>query len=394
MRVIHINDKLTISGGVEVYISQIQGLLNVRGIESDWIAFHRAGNGCRIEPADSSLAWTGALSDLGASPLGKLAAEGQVIFHVHSLSEPTLLDALFAIAPVIRTIHEPRIFCPGQGKYWAKTESICTIPCGVHCLIHAYTKRCCNRHPKRLLRQYLNTRYELKTASHRYAALLANSRYTQDGAQQVGFLEETLHLLHYPTYPTAEPQYVENTDCRIVFSGRLSRTKGLHYLLDAIALVAQQFEKVHLDVLGSGHDEAAFRAQAEALGLTQQVTFHGWADRETIDRVVSEATLVAFPSIYPEAFGISGIEAMMRGKPVVGFDVGGVSDWLRHGETGLLVPVKDTQGFADAVIRLLQDDDLRLQMGRRAREIALAEFSEEVHLRKLIRIYEDALSAD
>ncbi|MDC1198090.1 glycosyltransferase family 4 protein [Algibacter sp.] len=394
MRILHINDKLTISGGVEVYISQIQELLNGRGIESDWIAFHRVGNGCRIESANPSLEWTGALSDLAASPLGRMVARGQTIFHVHSLSEPKLLDALFAIAPVVRTIHEPRIFCPGQGKYWAKTESICTIPCGVHCIVHAYTKQCCNRHPKRLLRQFANTHYEVKTASHRYAALLANSHYTQEGAREVGFLEETMHLLHYPTYTTAEPQYFEGTNFHIVFSGRLSRTKGLHYLLDAMALVAQQFEQVHLDVLGAGHDEAAFRAQAEALGIAQQVTFHGWADRETIDRVVSEATVVAFPSIYPEAFGISGIEAMMRGKPVVGFDVGGVKDWLRHGETGLLVPVKDTQGFADAVSKLLQDDDLRHQMGRRAREIALAEFSEEVHMQKLIKIYEAALSVD
>jgi len=394
MRVIHINDKLTISGGVEVYIMQIQELLNGRGIESDWIAFHRAGNGFRIESANPSLEWTGALSDLGASPLGRLAASGQAIFHVHSLSEPKLLDALFAIAPVVRTIHEPRIFCPGQGKYWAKTESICTIPCGVHCLIHAYTKRCCNRHPKRLLRQYLNTRYELKTASHRYAALLANSRYTQEEAQQVGFLEETMHLLHYPSYPAAEPQYVEDTDCRIVFSGRLSRTKGLHYLLDAIALVAKECQQVHLDVLGSGHDEAAFRSQAEVLGISQQVTFHGWVDSETVGQYIDQATLVAFPSIYPEAFGLSGIEAMMRGKPVVGFDVGGVSDWLRHEETGLLVPVKDTQGFADAVTRILEDDELRLQMGKRAREVALAEFSEEVHMQKLIKIYEAALSVD
>ena len=84
---------------------------------------------------------------------------------------------------------------------------------------------------------------------------------------------------------------------------------------------------------------------------------------------------------------------MMRGKPVVGFDVGGVKDWLRHGETGLLVPVKDTQGFADAVIRVLDNDVLRRRMGTRAREVALAEFSEEVHMKKLIQIYEQALDA-
>lgn len=393
MRVIHINDELAISGGVGVYISQIQELLNACGVESDWVALQSAGNRVRIESANPSLEWTGALSDLAASPLGRMATSGQAIFHVHSLSEPKLMDALFAIAPVIRTIHEPRIFCPGQGKYWAKTESTCTVPCGVHCLVHAYTKRCCNRHPKRLLRQYLNTRYELKTATKRYARLMANSWYTKDEAILAGVSPKSVDLLHLFTPKTSEP-VAQSTKQRLVFVGRLSRTKGLHYLLDAIALIAQQCKQVHLDVIGAGHDEAAFHAQAEVLGIAQQVTFHGWADSETVGRYVDEATMVAFPSIYPEAFGLSGIEAMMRGKPVVGFDVGGVKDWLRHEETGLLVPVKDTQGFADAVTRILGDDELRLRMGRRAREIALAEFSEEVHMQKLIKIYEAALSVD
>ena len=120
----------------------------------------------------------------------------------------------------------------------------------------------------------------------------------------------------------------------------------------------------------------------------------GWGGRVEIDQAIAASDIVLFPSVYPEAFGIVGIEAMMRGKPVVGFDVGGVKDWLRHEETGLLVPVKDTQAFADAVIRLLDDDELRIRMGKRAREVALAEFSEEVHIRKLIQIYERALDAN
>jgi glycosyltransferase involved in cell wall biosynthesis len=239
----------------------------------------------------------------------------------------------------------------------------------------------------------LNTRYELKTATKRYARLLANSSYTKDEAILAGVSPKSVDLLHLFTSKTPVP-VASTAQLRVVFVGRLSRTKGLHYLLDAIALVAQQFEQVYLDVLGAGHDEAAFRSQAEVLGISQHVTFHGWVDSETVGQYIDQATLVAFPSIYPEAFGLSGIEAMMRGKPVVGFDVGGVKDWLRHGETGLLVPVKDTQGFADGVIRILDDDALRLQMGQRAREIALAEFSEEIHMQKLIKIYEDALSVD
>ena len=391
--IVHINDKISHSGGVEGYIDQLLQSQWYQGWDFLWLGLLRTGTRVEVECSDSNFSWSGELCDVQKSPavLHLIAAGG--LLHVHSLSDPILMDALFAIAPVIRTIHEPRIFCPGQGKYWAKTESICSVPCGLHCFYHAYTKQCCNRHPKRLWRQYQNTRYELHSASKRYARLLANSSYTLEEAIRAGVSPENVELLHLFT-PAAPEAAVSANRMRLLYVGRLSQTKGVHYMLRAFALVVKAFPKVHLDILGAGHDEAVFHALAEELGLMENLTFHGWSSSEQVVAHTERASLLLFPSIYPEAFGLSGIEAMMRGKAAVGFDVGGVKDWLRHEETGLLVPVKDTQGFADAVTRILEDDELRLQMGKRAREIALAEFSEEVHIQKLIKIYEAALSVD
>ncbi len=391
--ILHINDKITRSGGVEAYIDQ----LLVADWPSAWshllLGASLRGMQVTIDSTDSSLEWSGGIEDLESAPVFQSMRQQGGLFHVHSLSEPKLLEQLFALAPVVRTIHEPRIFCPGQGKYWAKTESICSVPCGLHCFYHAYTKQCCNRHPKRLWRQYQNTRYELHSASKRYARLLANSSYTLEEAIRAGVSPENVELLYLFT-PAAPEATVSANRIHLLYVGRLSQTKGVHYMLRAFALVVKAFPKVHLDILGAGHDEAVFHALAEELGLMENLTFHGWSSSEQVVAHTERASLLLFPSIYPEAFGLSGIEAMMRGKPVVGFDVGGVKDWLRHEETGLLVPVKDTQGFADAVTRILEDDELRLQMGKRAREIALAEFSEEVHIQKLIKIYEAALSVD
>ena len=100
--------------------------------------------------------------------------------------------------------------------------------------------------------------------------------------------------------------------------------------------------------------------------------------------------MVAFPSIYPEAFGIVGIEAMMRGKPVVAFDTGGVRDWLTHNQTGLLVPVKDIRLFAESLIRLLGNSLEREEMGKTARKEALRKFHPHDHLEKITEIYQSA----
>ncbi|MDB4433033.1 glycosyltransferase family 4 protein [Akkermansiaceae bacterium] len=393
MNIIHINDKLTVSGGVEVYISQVQGCLNNRGIESDWVAIERIGKDLRIKTENVDLVWEGPLSRFNESPLARHPARGQIVFHVHSFSEPAILKALIKIAPVVRKMADPRVFCPGQGKYWAKTETICSVPMGLHCFRHAYTQNCCNRRPDRMLQQYRNSRFEIKYAAPRYFKLLANSTYTKREALKVGISSDRIEILHNFTPKTKPPTWQETSQLRLLYIGRLSRTKGVQYMLPAFQRVLSKFSDVVLDLIGAGHDEALFKNQAKKMGVDASVNFLGWGGRVEIDQAIGASDIVLFPSVYPEAFGIVGIEAMMRGKPVVGFDVGGVKDWLRHGETGLLVPVKDTQGFADAVIRVLDDDVLRRRMGTRAREVALAEFSEEVHMKKLIQIYEQALDA-
>ena len=390
MKVIHINDKLTVSGGVEVSIRDIVTESCGRGIETHWVAIRRVGKEIEILAHDLALSWRGPISELASSSLFKII-DRDTIFHVHSLSEPAIMRELFEYAPVVRHIHDQRFFCPGQGKFWAATETICSRPFGLHCLGHAYTKRCCNRHPKRLLQQFNNTRFEVSEASARYAMMIANSSYSKSEALKVGFPEEKILVINYFTVASPEPNWEAASPPVITFAGRLSRTKGLHLLLDAFAQVCCEIPEARLNILGSGHDEQLFRKQAKDLGLDDVVRFLGWVDKAEIDAHLSGTAVVAFPSIYPEAFGITGIEAMMRGKPVVAFDVGGVSDWLRHGETGYAIPAKDTDAFARALETILREPELKKTMGLRARQYAEEAFSPEPYFSALLEIYERAL---
>ena len=122
-----------------------------------------------------------------------------------------------------------------------------------------------------------------------------------------------------------------------------------------------------------------------------RITFHGWKAAEEIQLLLKKSYIMIFPSIYPEAFGISGIEAMMQGKPVVGFDVGGVSTWLKHTETGFLVPVKNVKKMTEKIQFLLDNKTIYAEMCKKARKVALEEFSPQVHIEKLIEIYSKAI---
>jgi len=389
--VIQVNEIISLAGGVEVYISQLQPLLLELGWESHWIGVTRKGMHVTIDSTEPGLCWHGVLSDFAASPAAHLIQDGKGLFHVHSVSDPEFIQSLFEIAPVVRTMHEPRVFCPGHGKYWAKSETPCTDATGLHCLVHAYTQQCCTRHPKRLLPAFLNTNFEIKEASHRYACLVANSSYIFNEAVLAGIPLDKIRLLHYftPVVPFSEDA---QTLPKIAFIGRLSRTKGVHHLLAALNIVRSVIPDVHLDLLGDGIDAKEFMALANTLDLNRNLTFHGWADREKVDRYLRNSSVVAFSSIYPEAFGIVGIEAMMRGKPIVAFDVGGVGDWLVNGTCGILVSPKNARQFADALVALLSDPARAQIYGRSGREIAMKKFHPMAHMKNLIRVYEGAMA--
>lgn len=393
MIAIQVNDKVSVSGGVEVYIQDLVGLLRKEGISSKWVSLTRNGPEVRLQHANNDKAWIGRIDELNRSSLGVRRTDN-VVLHVHSISDPVLMEALFQIAPVVRTMHDPRMVCPGQGKFWTRQEKICDKPFSNKCLVRAYTKKCCNRHPIRLIKQFQNTHYEKHIAAGKYGAILANSSYSRQLLEELEIGGQNVHTCHYFTEPV-EPE-LENADIRhsIVYVGRLSNSKGVHYLLRAFANVIEKLPSTLLEIYGSGQHEKELLALSRELNLCNHVSFNGWADRERVSKAIDSATIVAFPSIYPEAFGIVGIEAMVRGKPVVAFKVGGVGDWLEDGVTGYSVPVKNISELANGMVRLLHDDVLRQKMGSRAKRVALETFSTKSHVQKLSKIYRDILKIE
>lgn len=390
--VIHFNDKITNVGGVEVYLSQLQPLLNAQGYKSSWLEVRRAKKSNYVVRTDNQqTAFTFTPTDLKHF-LEKITKGTRCIYHLHSVSDPALLETLFSYGPVIRTMHEPRLFCPGQGKFWRADEVPCPTPAGIHCIYHAYAKQCCNRHPKRLIKSLANTYYELKNAGKRYSAIIANSNWISNQAILAGVPEQKIKVIPYYTEkvePTAIP---ENLPPKVLFIGRLTKEKGLHYLLLVLKKSLDKKLVLQLDIVGDGHERFFFEEMAQRLGLSQFCTFHGWLGREKIKERINAANVVAFPSIYPEAFGIVGIEAMMHARPVVAFDVGGVQEWLQDKITGFVVEPKNCDDFSTALIKICLDYEYASWLGKNAYLAALKRFLPEHHLIALKNVYNQILA--
>jgi len=176
----------------------------------------------------------------------------------------------------------------------------------------------------------------------------------------------------------------------VLFVGGLSRVyqlKGVDYLIKSFPTVLAEVGDVYLVLVGRGDMIPQYQEMCSSLGISERVIFTGFVDEDRLTEYYKSTNLLVLASTtIQEGFGMVLIEANASGKPVVGARVGGIQYVIRDGENGLLVPPKDSQALAEAIIRLLSDDDLSRKMGQRGREIAegyswdiLAEQTEQVY---------------
>jgi phosphatidylinositol alpha-mannosyltransferase len=157
---------------------------------------------------------------------------------------------------------------------------------------------------------------------------------------------------------------------RILFLGRFDeRRKGFKYLLEAIALVRQQFADVRLVVVGTGRSER-YSSRLERLELEGHVEFHGFVENDLLPRYFASCAVHCVPSTRNESFGMVLLEGMAAGLPVVASSIAGYASVMTHEREGLLVPPEDPTALALALVRLLADPDLRRRLGQAGRETA------------------------
>jgi glycosyltransferase involved in cell wall biosynthesis len=231
----------------------------------------------------------------------------------------------------------------------------------------------------------------------RCARLLVGSAAMRDEYLRHGFPPDRVVL--NPPFPTSHrpdphPPAPRPRTGAVLLAGRLTGVKGGDYLIRALHRIRQRTADgppLRLDVAGDGPEWPRLRALAEQLGVP--TTFHGWLDAAGVQALMRQADLLAMPSLWPEPFGLLGIEAGCVGLPAVGYAHGGIPDWLIDGVSGALAPSPPTvDGLADAVVRAVADPEhyQRLRVG--AWETARV-FTPERHVERLGDVLRAAAAA-
>ncbi len=177
----------------------------------------------------------------------------------------------------------------------------------------------------------------------------------------------------------------------ILFVGRLEKRKGVNYLLEAYKRVKQEVSNSRLIIVGPGTRlRGKYEREVKRSGL-KDVVFVGYVSYDELPRYYETADIFCAPAIGWESFGIILLEAMAMGKPIVASNIEGYASLVTHGVEGLLVPPKDEEMLAQALITVMASESLRQEMGARGR-VKAADYSWEHIARRVLDYYVRVLS--
>lgn len=395
MKIFHANIALA-GGGLEHYLFQLFQELDLRGHENA-LLYGEKYEGAMPDPK-AKIYFIENITKSHCSHLEKKLKLAKEIIEeqnpdlvlVHQVLNPHLINLLTRIKPSIRFVHGFKLICPDGKKTLKNGEAICPFPLSYLCQIRAYQYRCM---PRNLIRGLALIQRAKRMASlhQERSRMLVASGFMRDILVYNGFAKERIEIIplftvlpHLAISDFAEPEPV------ILAMGRLVPSKGMDYLIRAFSRISA---RAKLAILGEGPALGNLKRLTQELQLSDRVSFPGWIPHDQLPDFYQKSTVVVVPSVTPESFGMVGIEAMSYGKPVLAFDVGGISEWLKHGETGFLVKPRDEESLAEKMNLLLGDRSLAARMGSKGREAVERRFMPETHMTSLLGVFQKEIAA-
>jgi glycosyltransferase involved in cell wall biosynthesis len=175
---------------------------------------------------------------------------------------------------------------------------------------------------------------------------------------------------------------------RVGFAKRLHLLSGPDILLKAFQYARDRCDReIMLKIAGDGPMEAQLRQDAVQMGLADSIEWAGWLEgAEALIDFYRSIDLFVMPS-RRESFGVSAIEASASGLPVVASRFGGIPEIVIHGKTGLLIDPEDIEGFGKAIVSLVENENLRMEMGIRGRKRVEDRFDWKSSIKMMTDIY-------
>jgi glycosyltransferase involved in cell wall biosynthesis len=393
MRILLTTSNQSIVGGVERYLQLVIPALLQRGHEIALLYEHRGPAGSpTVHPVDARLPvwyWEDLVS--GPGTLAELSGWKPDLVYAHGLASLGVENVLLDRYPVVWYAHVYLGTCAtGQKCHAFPQARPCTRTFGPMCLLMHYPRRCGGLNPVRAW-QMFQVQARRNSRLGDYKSILVASRHMRDEYARHGVDSDKLQIVPLPiahTAPEAALFMDRMLGGSILFVGRLTNLKGVDHLVRAIPIAAQKLNRVlTLTIAGDGPARSSIEQLARELNVP--VRFLGWVESEHKENAMRQAHLLVVPSLWPEPFGMVGMEAGSLGLPAAGYAVGGIPDWLIGGQTGEIASgdPPTVAGLAEAIVRALADPGHYAKLCRGAWQLA-RRFTLDSHLVKLEEIFQ------
>ncbi|HEY8056626.1 MAG TPA: glycosyltransferase family 4 protein [Terriglobales bacterium] len=304
----------------------------------------------------------------------------------HGLADGEMEARLLELAPAVLYAHNYDGACATGSKMhrWPRPVP-CSRPLGAGCVAVNFTRHCGMLNPSGFVRSYRRQRERARGLRGYSAIMVASLHMAGEFRRAAGASGPAVTVVGYPLLapraevlasPSGRPHHV-------VMLARLTAPKGGEVLLRACAAVQGQLRRrLRVTIAGDGPERR--RWQDLALRLDLDARFPGWLSAQERSQLLADADLLAVPSLWPEPYGLVGMEAAAQGVPAVAFAHGGILDWLEPGLTGESAGVTppSAQGLAAALVRALEDPEHWRQMREQAWRHS-AGFTPAAHLKRL-----------
>jgi glycosyltransferase involved in cell wall biosynthesis len=386
MKILLVNDYATPTGGAELLTLALRDGLRERGHEVKVFAsaarLSEGGSFADTECLGTTSHWCVLLQVVNPWAFWRLrhmlAVFQPDIVHVGiflTQLSPLILPLLRDI-PSVYQVHWYRPICP-VGTKTLPDGSACAVPAGTVC----YRNRCLPlRHlPPRMVQMKLWRRWRGV-----FKRIIVNSDAAKRRLQAEGFAP--IEVL-YPGVPRQPLRPSLLSPPTIAFAGRFVHQKGVDMLLRAFATVVERVPQVRLLLAGDGPERQAVDRLIIELGVSSHVSLLGHLPRVEVERHFASAWVQVVPSRFAESFGLVAVEAMMRGTAVVASACDGLTEIVRDGQTGFLVPPGNARALSEALVRVLSNRELAEHLGKAGREVALTHFGWEMYLDQIVNLY-------
>lgn len=240
--------------------------------------------------------------------------------------------------------------------------------------------------------RYLNLAHWVLDSSD---LILATSQRCANGVANAGISPSEVRVIYYGVNLERFHPNVDGSSIReryglgrapvVLYTGRLSNTRGVDVLVEAVPHILEHVSDVQVLITGEPNKyQERLAHRVNELGITEYVTFTGFVSEHELIALYAACTVLAYPQSIPYGcMGLSMIEAMACGKPVVGARIAGVPEAIIDGETGLLVEPRNPKALADAIVKILLDPQLASRLGQNGRKRAEEEFDYRDSVRRI-----------